>query len=329
MNGMSKKPKSNIKDPGKAMPFVRRDDVFKLYWYFAAERQQIWQRRLSGAKPPFTDDPILQNNKFCNTYRVLDRVSQDLIKQVSNNPISPVDDAFRTVFYRFFSKPETFNYVEQQLGEPLALEHLYNGQLEAVLTKLYTSGATLYTNAFILCANNAYGYSRKYQNHVGLFKDMFHNDAFIKTLSSAREIGEVQAALKRFPLIGDFMSFQLAVDLSYLGSTTYSQNKTVIAGPGALRGIAKAFKSTGGLAASEIIMHCWQNQEAYFNYYSLPFPKLGKRRLDPVDCQGLFCELDKYCRQAKPELKSSRSKIKQKFDGPSYSVTNCLPMCWL
>ena len=60
----------------------KRDDVYDTFWYFAYERQNIWYKKLNGEKPPYTEDKILQEYKFCNAYRVLDRVSQYMLKNV-------------------------------------------------------------------------------------------------------------------------------------------------------------------------------------------------------------------------------------------------------
>ena len=57
--------------------------VFDTYWRFAAARQQIYEARLAGKAPPWTDDPILAAHRFTNCYRAADRVSQFLITQVS------------------------------------------------------------------------------------------------------------------------------------------------------------------------------------------------------------------------------------------------------
>ena len=54
----------------------KRQDVYDLYWYFAAERQSIFEKKKQGLMAPWTKDKILQEYKFCNSYRVNDRVSQ-------------------------------------------------------------------------------------------------------------------------------------------------------------------------------------------------------------------------------------------------------------
>ena len=64
---------------------IKREEVYKLYWYFACERQNIFWKKKNGEKAPWTDDPILQTYKFCNSYRVNDRVSQYLLSNVIYN----------------------------------------------------------------------------------------------------------------------------------------------------------------------------------------------------------------------------------------------------
>ena len=56
--------------------------VYDTYWQFAAERQEMFFRRLDGSRPPWTDDSILSRFKFTNAYRASDRVSQYLIRDI-------------------------------------------------------------------------------------------------------------------------------------------------------------------------------------------------------------------------------------------------------
>ena len=61
---------------------IKRENIYDLYWYFACERQNIFNKKKSGLPAPWTKDEILQNYKFCNSYRVNDRVSQYLLRNV-------------------------------------------------------------------------------------------------------------------------------------------------------------------------------------------------------------------------------------------------------
>ena len=60
----------------------KRQEVYDLYWYFACERQNIFIKKLNGEPAPWTKDLILQEYKFCNSYRVNDRVLSSRIAVV-------------------------------------------------------------------------------------------------------------------------------------------------------------------------------------------------------------------------------------------------------
>jgi len=51
------------------------------------------------------------------------------------------------------------------------------------------------------------------------------------------------------------------------------------------------------------------------NEYEVKFRPLFGRKLKPIDCQNLFCEISKYARVAHPEVKgvSGRNRIKQSY----------------
>jgi hypothetical protein len=55
---------------------------------------------------------------------------------------------------------------------------------------------------------------------------------------------------------------------------------------------------------------------------------LWGRPLQAIDCQGLFCETDKYCREAAPELASARKRIKARFSPASEPVRLFFPPKW-
>ncbi|WKZ31047.1 MAG: putative DNA base hypermodification protein [Candidatus Dojkabacteria bacterium] len=48
-------------------------EVLESIRQFAIERMLVWERKESGKSAPFTKDPILHKQRFCNIYRELDR----------------------------------------------------------------------------------------------------------------------------------------------------------------------------------------------------------------------------------------------------------------
>lgn len=56
--------------------------VFDTFFVFVAKRYRAHCKRLAGSPQPWTDDPILQQYPFTNVFRVLDRVSQYVLRNV-------------------------------------------------------------------------------------------------------------------------------------------------------------------------------------------------------------------------------------------------------
>jgi len=303
-------------------PPVPRQRIYDLYWYFASERQRIFERRLAGEPWPWTSDPILNTFKFCNVFRAADRVSQYLIRDVAyhDEPCSPEDRLFQIVAFRMFSKIESWQAVREFLGHHPTLHELRDGSFAKALEYAKQTNGGLYTGAFILCATNAYGYSFKHLNHVELFRHMFLRDAIGKRLLATNSLREVYEILHGYPLMGDFMSYQITIDLNYSNLINFSENEFTQAGSGALRGIKKAFEGLGDYTANEVILWMVERQEDEFTRLGLPFNGLWGRPLHAIDCQGLFCETDKYCREAAPELTSARKRIKARFSASSEQI---------
>jgi hypothetical protein len=292
-----------------------RPGVYELYWYFASQRQAIFQRRVAGTPPPWTDDPILQEFKFCNVYRAADRVSQYLIHDVAyhNEPCTEEDRLLQIVAFRTFSKPATWRTVRTALGRYPILDDLASGSFTQALEHARRTNGGLYTGAFILCATDAYGQRLKHLNHIELFRHMFLVDQLGKRLLEARSLRQVYELLHGYPLVGDFMAYQTAIDLNYSKLINFSENDFTQPGPGAIRGIKKCFTDLGDYQPAEVIHWMVDHQQDEFARLDLPFTGLFGRPLHAIDCQGLFCETDKYCRQAAPELTSNRKRIKTRF----------------
>ncbi len=308
-----------------------RAGVYELYWTFASRRQAVFEARLSGRGWPWSDDLILQTYKFCNVFRATDRVSQYLIREVAYGgpPDTGVRDrVFQIVAFRMFSNIATWNCLLTELGGPPRLEHLESGAFEGALDRIKGRNGGLYTGAFILCANKTFGFDEKHRNHVALFKLMFLESMFAERLVQRPSLADVVGLLVSFPLLGPFMAYQIAIDLNYSDVIDFDENDCTLAGPGALRGLLKAFTSMGDYSASDAILWMVDRQKEEFDRLGLPFRGLFGRALHAIDCQGLFCELDKYCREAVPQLVSARSRIKARYRGSREGIELFFPPKW-
>jgi len=308
-----------------------RTEVYDLYWSFASRRHGAFMARLDGRSWPWSDDPILQTFKFCNVFRALDRVSQYLISEVaygSDSMTSPLDRVFQLVAFRTFSKIGTWNDTSAILGGAPRLEHLRSGAFAQALDEVRIRTGGLYTGAFILCANKAFGFDEKHRNHAALFRHMFIDNACAERALDAKSLKALVALLQSFPLMGPFMAYQIAIDLNYSDLFSFDENDYVQAGPGALRGLRKAFVSLGDYSPSDAIQWMVERQSDEFARLGLRFDGLFGRPLHAIDCQGLFCELDKYCREALPELASARTRIKSRYKPSSETMPIYFPPKW-
>ena len=292
-----------------------RPQVNDAYWRFAAQRHRIFEDRLRGILGPWSRDEILGTFKFCNAYRALDRVSQYLIREViygeNARELSAEDTFMRIVLFRLFSKEATWEEIETVSGG-LKCSSLDIGLLGDALAKLQ-SRQPIYTSAFILAAPSGFGYAAKHRNHLALVSQMFKMGGLGSALGKASSLEEVYEALVAYPMIGPFLGYQIAIDLNYSDRLDFDENEFTVPGPGALRGIAKVFSDPGSSNSQELIMRMVERQEEEFERLDLDFGGLLGRPLKAIDCQNLFCEIDKYSREAFPELKSNRSRIKSRF----------------
>jgi len=305
----------------------RREDLYRAYWTFAAERQRIFERRVAGAPAPWTADPILARYRFTNAFRMSDRVTQFLIAEVIYaHPEMPAEDlVVRIVLARLFSKPETWRAIEDRLG-PFRRATLRDRRLPALLGELQAAGP-IYTSAFILCATPAYGYDRKYLNHLALVRDMVRR-RLTRAVARARRLKDIYDALLGFPLIGPFMAYQIAIDINYSELVDFSENEFTVPGPGAERGIRKVFPTAGRREMPGIIDRMVHEQQEACSDLGIEPPTLFGHPLRAIDCQNLFCELDKYARVRFPELRSNRTRIKARFSPSPEPIWLFYPPKW-
>lgn len=306
---------------------IPREDVFRTYWRFAAERQLVFERRLEGKAAPWTDDEILEEYRFCNVFRASDRVSQALIGVAYAREDFSVKDLFlRVMLFRLFSRPETWGLIEAETGL-LTASNFDEEKIGGVLDRAFESGSRLYTAAFILCAADAFGHRRKHRNHLALVASMLQAD-LPERLAEAPSLSTVYELLVEWPLIGPFMAYQLAIDFNYSPLLDFDENEFTVPGPGALRGLRKVFVDLGDLSPADAVHWLVDYQEAAEQELGITPPSLFGRPLHAIDCQNLLCEVDKYCRVAFPELESERTRIKQRFRPNSEPLHLAFPPKW-
>jgi alpha-glutamyl/putrescinyl thymine pyrophosphorylase clade 1 len=311
---------------------AKTTEVYDSYWRFAVERQQIFYRRALGRPWPWTDDPVLGAYKFTNAYRASDRVSQFLIRNVIYRDDLPADNheiVFRSLLFKLFNKIETWQLLERSLG-PISYATYRFNDYDRVLSHAMLNGERIYSAAYIMPpGGGAFGHKAKHQNHLKLLEMMMTEDLPAR-LADAKTMQQAFELLRAYPTIGDFLAYQFVTDINYSEVINFSEMEFVIPGPGAKDGLRKCFADPGGLSDSELIRLLADRQEDEFARLGLEFPSLWGRRLQLIDCQNLFCEIDKFARVAHPNVMgiTGRTRIKQRFSATSKKMDYWYPPKW-
>jgi hypothetical protein len=305
-------------------------EVFDTYWKFAAERQVVFFKKAMGLPPRWTNDPILQKHRFTNPYRAADRVSQFLIRHVIYDGCQqPEELFFRIILFKLFNRIDTWILLSNAIGT-IAWKTYRFDSYDRALSSALAKGHPVYSGAYMMpSGRREFGSSRKHINHLRLLEFMMACQLPEK-IRQAKSMKDTFELLRSCPTIGDFLAYQFATDLNYSTLTDFSEMEFVVAGPGARDGIRKCFRHLGGLNESEIIALVANRQQEEFARRGICFKTLWGRQLQLIDCQNLFCEVDKYARMAHPEARgiSGRSRIKQKYRSLGGQIDYWFPPKW-
>jgi 5-hmdU DNA kinase, helical domain len=303
--------------------------VFDTFWNFAARRQDIYFRRLANTPEPWSTDPILARYRFTNAYRALDRVSQYLIGSVAYRGSEEIEEVFfRVLLFKIFNRIETWEMLCSEVGWPTWSEYRFE-TYDRLLTLALERGKRIYSAAYIMPSAKQWGEDRKHGNHLRLLEAMM-NAHTPERVAEASTMADAFSLLRGFHSIGDFLAYQLVTDLNYTAVCNFDEMDFVAPGPGARDGLTKCFASLGDLTFEDAIRWVADTQHEQFERRGLEFSDLWGRPLQLIDCQNLFCEVDKYARVAHPEIDgvSGRSRIKQQFRSSGPLRPPVLPPKW-
>lgn len=311
---------------------IKVTPAYDSYWHFAVERQNVFFKRLKGVSGPWTSDPVIAKHKFTNAYRASDRVSQYLIRHViyrNDLPSTPDEILFRILLFKLFNKIETWELLERTIGE-ITFKNYQFKKYDKILAHAKSTGSRIYSAAYIMPpGGSTFGHVAKHQNHLKLLEKMMA-DNLAEQLQRTKKMQTAFELFRSYPTIGDFLAYQFITDVNYSELTDFSEMDFVIPGPGARDGLKKCFADNGGLNDAELIRLMADNQEREFERLGLSFPSLWGRRLQLIDCQNLFCEVDKYSRVVHPDIAgvSGRTRIKQVFSPSGPLDTPWYPPKW-
>jgi hypothetical protein len=306
-----------------------RDEAFQFYFYFIEERMSIFWKKKNGTLP-LTDDPIFSTYKFTNVYRVLDRVTQYLLKKViyqEENSFSDEDVLFRILIFKIFNKMETWEFLEEALEQPICRANFRVGEWSELLSYRIRQ-QPIFNGAYMMTGSHRKyrKFPSKHEKWLRMVEKEFIENDFFTDIKKADSLEEVYHLLLSRSFIGEFLAYQYAIDFNYSPVIDFDENTFVKAGIGAKRGIHKCFSDFGGHSYEDLIRYTQDHFMYYQEKYGYTnFKDLYGRPPTLIDLQNCFCEVDKYLRVKLPQLNQGQKRIKQKYQPSNREIELFFP----
>ena len=307
---------------------LSKSNAYDEYWLFAYHRQTVFKQRAYGIPSEPPPDQVVKKYKFTNCYRVLDRTTQHLLREITNAPgLTPENVFFQTILFKLFNNQKTWLRLTDCLGTIDHRDFKSDGYSSA-LKSIKDLGDPIYSAAYIMpSGKKEFGSAIKHENNMKMLELMLKNELH-KKIWDIKNLQGIYDTFINIPTIGPFLAYQYSIDIAYSQYSAASEDQYVVAGPGAIRGINKCFSNTAGKSHSYIIKHMMESQEREFSRLGLKFPFLANRKLQLIDCQNIFCEVDKYLRVKRPDLNQKNARIKQNYKITPDEIKYTFPTKW-
>lgn len=205
----------------------------KEFFAFAREREATRLRKESGAAPPWTDDLVLRDWRFCNIFREDDKTTKWFRENV-RDPLR--DDKLAVTEATFIFR--MFNVIH--VGEILLKAKQFTEWDHRKVRKLLHDVRPVTTGAYM---TKTYEGVNKLEGCIATIEDARANVvADIANLENPT-LKQVHTEFQRVRYIGSFMAYELVTDLRHTALLDKAPdiNTWAATGPGAARGLDWVF----------------------------------------------------------------------------------------
>ncbi len=296
---------------------------------WASERHAIYLRR-SGQECPnmqevktpglLTDDIIMQNYRFCNVFRELDKVTVWIKENIRERYADDPGLIFMLAIARTVNNPKTLRHLIQTNGAWPSHYNFSTNTLGNALDSWKAQGNKIYSPAYMIRAEsnkNASWYDWSKQHYIAgivIGRLVEHHSYWTTFQDHGYTCQDVWERFQDPHYIGwgPFMSFQVVVDAMHTRLLQDAPDRETWAalGPGSTRGLNRIWgykleskiPQDEGLEMMREVSDLMHNSE----YFAPWLPKIELLS----DIQNCLCEFDKYER-----ARLGQGRPKQLFRG--------------
>lgn len=292
---------------------VLNEENFRHLYNFITRRYVIHKRKdVKGLPAPWTKDPILQEFKFTNVRREHDRETKWLLENVVNNIRLDYDNKLMNIMlYRMFNKSKTLEVFGSTIDFYAWDDKTFDSIRNSLVLKLGDDPKyTFFTNAFLTCGLKvALGNQKDTDDEfmpmrVIKFCKKLWDDGIIDKIKAAKNQKEVFEVVKSYNGLGEFLSYQIFVDFTYITEFPFSENEFTISGPGCTKGLKEVFDDFDGLNMEEALFWLRDNIDEEFKERGWKWDKdklfsdlaPHDRYMNIMSLENCHCEISKYIR---------------------------------
>lgn len=288
------------------------------YWYWIAERMNIWNERTILKHPrPWTSDPILQEYGFTNAIRDLDKGTilyiNNILKKIDEPGVDLVkrkkELVINTMIYRLFIRKETMDAI----GWFLTIDNWdedWSNAKEA-LRAIKKSGEPVFHNAYYI--NDLHAASPSPDNHdktenaINLIESFWYPRLDeIYDFVTTHDMKATLNFLSTLCCVGLFTAYEWCCDFALCSRHTkakivdWDDDSYVNIGPGNKRGLDYIFVDKGNLNYYECNFYLrasWKHYMQRYGYYDRFVEQLPDFMNGDINMRVIehdLCETQKY-----------------------------------
>lgn len=252
-----------------------------------------------GARPVWTDDPILREYRFCNVRREDDRVTRWIADNWRTPHADDPDLWFAMVVARFINWPETLF----DLGYPVPWDP---SKFLQVARERQSHKLKVWTGAYMVRAGAVPGEPKQFYQEREVFTPMWEARERLRP-KAGDTLNSYHMLLGQFHGLGSFMAAQVVADLKYVSPLKEASDWFTFAasGPGSRRGLNRVLGRPVGSPWTE---ENWRAELGRLHErVTDALDDTGFPELHAQDLQNCLCEWDKHERvrlgEGKPRAK--------------------------
>ena len=271
------------------------------------QRDRVRAAKEAGEPKPWTDDPLLQDYRWCNVRRMDDRVSRELFERWYDPASDRPTLLAAAVLARLVNWPESLLTITE--GQPFRLDHLQ--QAGPVLRARAARGEKVFTGAYLIPpgrpAIEGDQPPSKIQHVIGL-AEVIAQHSYEVIAGSMRG---TWAQIVRWDGMGSFLAGQVVADLVHLDPGHVWDDKATWApiGPGSARWLNRL----RGISKDKPVTQA-DFERLLPELIEILRPRIDgvwrDRGLQAMDIQNCLCEFDKYRR-----LQLGEGKVRARYAG--------------